>query len=203
MIIILAEERNVSRVIAVIVLEIVEATLLFKCVMGICQHKCYSQQAKKKKRRVARYVEDCNIILFSCVKRPLMMRTRRSFALKIVPKNSFFDFLNEVAVNENGFEWSVEVLFHNVKGYDGMLFWKNFLTALYGRESSFCGNQSHICDIRSSHVRLVSFLSPSLTSFPNFSLTCLTQVKIKFTKDSCRLRHVLSQLYASRQTTRI
>ena len=31
MIVILAEERNVSRVIAVIVLEIVEVTLLFKC----------------------------------------------------------------------------------------------------------------------------------------------------------------------------
>ena len=57
---------------------------------------------------------------FSCVERPLMMRTRRSFELKIVPKNLFFDFLNEVAVNENGFEWSVEVLFHNLKGYDGM-----------------------------------------------------------------------------------
>ena len=87
---------------------------------GICQHKCYIKQAKKKKRRVGRYVEDCNIILFSCVERPLMMRTCRSFESKIVPKNFFFDFLNEVAVNENGFEWSVEVLFHNLKGYDGM-----------------------------------------------------------------------------------
>ena len=159
---------------------------------GICQHKCYIKQAKKKKRRVGRYVEDCNIILFSCVERPLTMRRRRSFALKIVPKNFVFDFLNEVAVSENGFEWSVEVLFHNLKGYDGMLFWKNFSTALYGRESSLCGNQTPICDIRSSHVRLVLFLSPSLTSFPNFSLICLTQVKIKITTDSCRLRHVLS-----------
>ena len=35
MIIILAEERNVSRVIAVIVLEIVEATLLFKCAVYV------------------------------------------------------------------------------------------------------------------------------------------------------------------------
>ena len=87
---------------------------------GICQHKCYIRQAKKKKRRVGRYVEDCNIILFSCVERPLTMRRRRSFALKIVPKNFVFDFLNEVAVSENGFEWSVEVLFHNLKGYDGM-----------------------------------------------------------------------------------
>ena len=87
---------------------------------GICQHKCYIKQAKKKKRRVGRYVEDCNIILFSCVERPLTMRRRRSFALKIVPKNFVFDFLNEVAVSENGFEWSVEVLFHNLKGYDGM-----------------------------------------------------------------------------------
>ena len=169
----------------------------------VCQHKCYIQQAKKKKRRVGRYVEDCNIILFSCVERPLTMRRRRSFALKIVPKNFVFDFLNEVAVSENGFEWSVEVLFHNLKGYDGMLFWKNFSTTSYGRESSLCGNQTHICDIRSSHARLVLFLSPSSISFPNFSLTCLTQVKIKITKDSCRLRHVLSQLYASRQTTRI
>ena len=152
---------------------------------GMCQHKCYSQQAKTKKRRVARYVEDCNIILFSCVKRPLMMRTRRSFALKIVPKNFFFDFLNEVAVNENGFEWSVEVLFHNLEGYDGMLFWKNFSTTSYGRESSLCGNQTHICDIRSFHVRIVLFLSPSSISFPNFSLTCSTQVKIKITKDAC------------------
>ena len=74
---------------------------------GICQHKCYIKQAKKKKRRVGRYVKDCNIILFSCVERPLTMRTRRSFALKIVPKNFFF-------------EWSVEVLCHNFKGYDGM-----------------------------------------------------------------------------------
>ena len=56
---------------------------------GICQHKCYIKQAKKKKRRVGRYVEDCNIILFSCVERPLMMRTRRSFELKIVPNNLF------------------------------------------------------------------------------------------------------------------
>ena len=87
---------------------------------GICQPKCYIKQAKKKKRRVGRYVEDCNIILFSCVERPLTMRRRRSFALKIVPKNFVFDFLNEVAVSENGFEWSVEVLFHNLKGYDGM-----------------------------------------------------------------------------------
>ena len=87
---------------------------------GICQHKCYIKQAKKKKRRVGRYVEDCNIILFSCVERPLTMRGRRSFALKIVPKNFFFDFLNEVAVSENGFEWFVEVLFHNLKGCDGM-----------------------------------------------------------------------------------
>ena len=60
---------------------------------GICQHKCYIKQAKKKKRRVGHYVEDCNIILFSCVERPLTMRTRKSFALKIVPKNFFFDFL--------------------------------------------------------------------------------------------------------------
>ena len=80
----------------------------------VCQHKCYIKQAKKKKRRVGRYVEDCNIILFSCVERPLMMRTRRSFELKIVPKNLFFDFLNEVAVNENGFECSVGVLFHSL-----------------------------------------------------------------------------------------
>ena len=88
---------------------------------GICQHKCYIKQAKKKKRRVGRYVKDCNIILFSCVERPpLTMRGCRSFALKIVPKNFVFDFLNEVAVSENGFEWSVEVLFHNLKGYDGM-----------------------------------------------------------------------------------
>ena len=93
---------------------------------GICQHKCYSQQAKRKKRRVARYVEDCNIILFSCVKRPLMMRTRRSFALKIVPKNYFFDFLNEVAVNENGFEWSVEVLFIILKDTMGCCFGRTF-----------------------------------------------------------------------------
>ena len=35
MIIILAEERNVSRVIAVIVLEIVEVTLLFKCAVYV------------------------------------------------------------------------------------------------------------------------------------------------------------------------
>ena len=96
------------------------------------------------------------------------MRRRRSFALKIVPKNFVFDFLNEVAVSENGFEWSVEVLFHNLKGYDGMFVWKNFSTASYGRESSLCGNQTPICDIRSYHVRLVLFLSPSLTSFPNF-----------------------------------
>ena len=87
---------------------------------GICQHKFYIRQAKKKKRRVGRYVEDCNIILFSCVERPLTMRTRRNFALKIVPNNFVFDFLNEVAVRENGFEWSVAVLFHNLKGYDGM-----------------------------------------------------------------------------------
>ena len=87
---------------------------------GICQHKCYIKQAKKKKRRVGRYVEICNIILFSCVERPLRMRRRRSFALKIVPKNFVFDFLNEVAVSENGFEWSVALLFHNLKGFDGM-----------------------------------------------------------------------------------
>ena len=86
---------------------------------GICQNR-QKIQAKTKKRRVRRYVEDCNIILFSCVERPLTMRRRRSFALKIVPKNFVFDFLNEVAVSENGFEWSVEVLFHNLKGYDGM-----------------------------------------------------------------------------------
>ena len=118
---------------------------------GICQHKCYNQQAKRKKRRVARYVVDCNIILFSCVKRPLMMRTRRSFALKIVPKNYFFDFLNEVAVNENGFEWSVEVLFHNLKGYDGMLFWKNFLTA--------CMDENQV----SVGIKLISVTSGPLT----------------------------------------
>ena len=118
---------------------------------GICQHKCYNQQEKKKKRRVARYVEDCNIILFSGVKRPLMMRTRRSFALKIVPKNYFFDFLNEVAVNENGFEWSVEVLFHNLKGYDGMLFWKNFLTA--------CMDENQV----SVGIKLISVTSGPLT----------------------------------------
>ena len=35
MIIILAEERNVSRVIAVIVLEIVKVTLLFKCAVYV------------------------------------------------------------------------------------------------------------------------------------------------------------------------
>ena len=87
---------------------------------GICKPKCCIKQAKTKNRGVGRYVEDCNIILFSCVERPLTMRRRRSFALKIVPKNFVFDFLNEVAVSENGFEWSVEVLFHNLKGYDGM-----------------------------------------------------------------------------------
>ena len=75
----------------------------------------------------------------------------------------------------------------------GCLFWKNYSTASYGRESSLCANQTPICDIRSYHVRLVLFLSPSFTSSPNFSLTCLTQVKIKITKDSCHLRHVLSQ----------
>ena len=42
----------------------------------------------------------------------------------------------------------------------GCLFWKNFSTASYGRESSLCGNQTPICDIRSYHVRLVLFLSP-------------------------------------------
>ena len=35
MIVILPEERNVSRVIAVIVLEIVKVTLLFKCVVYV------------------------------------------------------------------------------------------------------------------------------------------------------------------------
>ena len=40
------------------------------------------------------------------------------FMLKMIPKNSFFDFLNEVAVN--GFEWSVEVLSNYLKRYDGM-----------------------------------------------------------------------------------
>ena len=157
---------------------------------GICQHKCYIKQAKKKKRRVGRYVKDCNIILFSCVERPLTMRTRRSFALKIVPKNFFLNGLSR---------YCVIIL----KDTMGCLFWKNFSTASYGRESSLCGNQTPICDIRSYHVRLVLFLSPSLTSFPNFSLICLTQVKIKITTDSCRLRHVLSQRYVSRQSTRI
>ena len=170
---------------------------------GICQHKCYIKQAKKKKRRVGRYVEDCNIILFSCVERPLTMRKRRSFALKIFPKNFVFDFLNEVAVRENGFEGLWRYFLVILKDTMGYLFWKNVSTASHGRESSLYGDQTPICDIRPYHVRIVLFLSPSLTSFPNFSLTCLTQVKIKTTMDSCRLRHVLSQRYASRQTTRI
>ena len=159
---------------------------------GICQPKCYIKQAKTKKRRVRRYVEDCNIILFSCVERPLTMRRRRSFALKIVPKNFVFDLLNEVAVSENGLNGLSRYCFIILKDTMGCLFWKNFLTASYGRESSLCENQTPICDIRSYHVRLVLFLSPSLTSFLNFSLICLTQVKIKITTDSCRLRHVLS-----------
>ena len=112
---------------------------------GICQHKCYIKQAKKKKRRVGRYVEDCNIILFSCVERPLMMRTRRSFELKIVPKNLFFDFLNEVAVNENGFECSVEVLFHNLKGYDGMFVSEElFDSIVWSRIKSVCESNSYL-----------------------------------------------------------
>ena len=61
-----------------------------------------------------------NIMIFSCVARTMKMRTREGFMLKMIPKNSFFDFLNEGAVNENGFEWSVEVLSNYLKRYDGM-----------------------------------------------------------------------------------
>lgn len=59
-------------------------------------------------------------MLFSCVARTMKMRTRKGFMLKMIPKNHFFDFLNEVAVNENGFEWSVEVLSNYLKRYNGM-----------------------------------------------------------------------------------
>ena len=127
----------------------------------------------------------------------------QEFCVENCSEEFFFDFLNEWPWAKMDLNGLSRYCFIILKDTMGCLFWKNFSTASYGRESSLCGNQTPICDIRSYHVRLVLFLSPSLTSFPNFSLTCLTQVKIKITKDSCRLRHVLSQRYASRQTTRI
>ena len=48
-------------------------------------------------------------------------KNTQGFCVEDFSEELFFsDFLNEVAVNENGLEWSVEVLFHNLKGYDGM-----------------------------------------------------------------------------------
>ncbi|RMX52580.1 hypothetical protein pdam_00019391 [Pocillopora damicornis] len=65
------------------------------------------------------------------------------------------------------------------------LFWKNFSTASYGRESSLCGNKTLISDIRSYHVRLVLFLSISLASFPNFLLTRPMPPATRFSMTVC------------------
>ena len=62
---------------------------------GICQHKCYIKQAKKKKRRVGRYVEDCNIILFPGVERPQNDENAQEFCVEYCSEEFFFDFLNE------------------------------------------------------------------------------------------------------------
>ena len=87
------------------------------------------------------------------------MRRRRSFALKIVPKNFVFDFLNEVAVNENGFEWSVEVLFHNLKGYDGMFVLEElFDSIVWSRIKSVWEPNSYLWhQVLSRSTRFISF----------------------------------------------